>query len=294
LALALVVVGAFAGACSLFVDTGGLDTDTDDAGSNADAGGDVVVGLDAPADVNGASDGANDATNEAAVDASDAAACPSGPGPAMVPIPGGYCIDSTEVTRAQYAAFLATTPSTSGQPAECSWNTTFVPNPWDPNLANYPVADIDWCDAYAYCKWAGKRLCGKIGGGALAMNAATDPNASQWYRACSAGASLTYPYGTSYVAGACNAPTGSAQVAPVASFPNCVGGYPGLYDMAGNVEEWQDSCSGTSGASDACREQSGTYGYVSGDPQGSTRCDFLDTDTRSAHLDDVGVRCCAP
>ena len=38
------------------------------------------------------------------------ALCPGTGGPAMVKLPEGYCIDSTEVTRAQYAAWLATNP----------------------------------------------------------------------------------------------------------------------------------------------------------------------------------------
>jgi len=212
----------------------------------------------------------------------------------MVPIPGAdYCIDGTEVTRGQYAAFLAGNPSTSGQPAACAWNASFLPSPWDSSLTNYPVVYVDWCDAYAYCKWAGKRLCGAIGGGPLAQGRATDPTASQWYRACSANGALTYPYGTAYAANACNAPTGGA-IAPVASFASCVGGYAGLFDMAGNVEEWQDSCDGVTGPDDNCRNQAGTFQYLTGDPQGSTRCDFIDSDSRNSQLPDVGIRCCSP
>jgi hypothetical protein len=32
---------------------------------------------------------------------------------------------------------------------------------------NFPITNVDWCDAYAYCAGIGKRLCGKIGGGTL-------------------------------------------------------------------------------------------------------------------------------
>jgi formylglycine-generating enzyme required for sulfatase activity len=244
-----------------------------------------------------ASDGGADVVvNDVTVEAEAGPCPPSGKGPDMVLVTGAnYCIDSTEVTRGQYAAFLATNPSTSGQPAECAFNTNFTPNPWNPTPTDLPVTNVDWCDARAFCLWAGKRLCGAIGGGALAMSNSnsTDGNLSQWYRACSANGTLAYPYGGNYVAGACNAPTGDAGLAPVKSFSGCTGGYAGIYDMAGNVEEWQDSCDSNNGASDNCREQSGTYGYVSGDPAGSTRCDFLDSDQRGAQLDDVGIRCCS-
>jgi formylglycine-generating enzyme len=281
---------SIASACSLFVDTGGLDTETDAMGDviAPQEGGDVVTNADAG---DAASDVSNDVTAEA-----EAGACPSGKGPDMIAVPGGYCIDSTEVTRGQYAAFLASNPSTGGQLPECSWNSNFTPNPWDPTPADLPVADVDWCDAYAFCLWAGKRMCGAVGGGALSFsdNNSTDPTKSQWYRACSGNGATTYPYGANYTAGACNAPTGDASLAPVKSFSGCVGGYPGIYDMAGNVEEWQDSCDNNNGANDNCREQAGTYGYQAGDPAGSTRCDFLDDDLRSSQNDDVGIRCCSP
>src|SRR5262249_20215926 len=55
-------------------------------------------------------------------------ACPGGM--VSVPVPGGmtrYCIDSTEVTPAAYAAFLATNPSTMTLPASCSSKMSFVP-----------------------------------------------------------------------------------------------------------------------------------------------------------------------
>src|SRR5436190_6931316 len=93
--------------------------------------------------------------------------------------PGTYCIDRTEVTAKQYADFLATNPSTVFQPNYCTWNNTFAPQAsagtsncenlllaYDPaNHPLNPVACVDWCDAYAYCKSVGKRLCGAFGGG---------------------------------------------------------------------------------------------------------------------------------
>ncbi len=57
------------------------------------------------------------------------ALCPATTGgPAMVRLPEGYCIDSTEVTRAQYQAWLSSAPSTTGQVSHCGWNTSFTPD----------------------------------------------------------------------------------------------------------------------------------------------------------------------
>ena len=60
---------------------------------------------------------------------------------------------------------VATGPSTAGQPSFCAWNTDFTPSaawPPAPTQANHPVVWVDWCDAFAYCAGAGKRLCGPL------------------------------------------------------------------------------------------------------------------------------------
>jgi sulfatase modifying factor 1 len=189
-------------------------------------------------------------------------ACPSASGgPALVRA-GSFCIDSTEVTNQQYAAFLAAKGTdTSGQPAACKWNNSYVPSsdgliwPYLNGRANYPVGNVDWCDAFAFCQWAGKRLCGKVGGGRLASVSAAAGLTGQWFNACSSGGRLSFPYGMTLQRERCNidAPTDAAMYAePVQHRPACEGGYPGLYDMGGNLEEWVDGCDKDVGSNDSC------------------------------------------
>jgi len=84
--------------------------------------------------------------------------CPSGHGPVMVRV-GTFCIDSTEVTSEQYNDFLLAGPAAlAPQPAECSWNVSYLPGGgwvFDPSQPTLPIANVDWCDAYAFCRWAG-------------------------------------------------------------------------------------------------------------------------------------------
>jgi formylglycine-generating enzyme required for sulfatase activity len=224
----------------------------------------------------------------------------------MIPVPkptgGFYCIDQTEVTNQQYGAFLPTAPST--QIADCTWNTSFAPAtasvtctaplPYDPvNRAFYPVSCIDWCDAYAYCQAAGKRLCGAIAGGAVPVASAADANQSQWYRACSNAGARRYPYGNQYQGMYCQGVDGAAvATVPVASLALCQGGYTNLYDMSGNVREWENACSG-SNAAGTCGQRGG--GYLDADntpPATSLECTSVAPIRRDTRDKQIGFRCC--
>lgn len=207
------------------------------------------------------------------------AACPSGKGPEMVEVPkpggGTYCVDSTEVTNAHYEAFLATSPALPTIP-ECAFKTSLIPTAtWPDTDLDEPVNYLDWCDAYAFCSWAGKRLCGAIAGGPAAY-ASADSTDAQWYSACSAGGKLDYGYGTQLVSGAC-----PSTFAEVKEFPCCQAGYSGVYDMVGYLREWVDACSGTAGAADDCRVM------------GSNTCSTVQSSKRNATSTNVGFRCCA-
>jgi len=223
----------------------------------------------------------------------------------LVPIANGYSIDATEVTRAQYAAWLGTSPTTGGQQPECSWNTeadAFNPTgEWPPGTkGKHPVSFVDWCDAYAYCKAFGKRLCGKIGGGANGYNDYAIPTLSVWFKACSSGGAHNYPYGGNpggsdgFEGQKCNgADLAVGTTLPVGTCLGCTStepGYTDVYDLSGNVWEWEDSCDGMGGKQDFCRIRGGSFNSINV----VLRCGFGDSDIRAGSYDNVGFRCCAP
>ncbi len=219
-----------------------------------------------------------------------------------------YQIDATEVTQGQYGMWLATNPAL---PAKTDANCGYVAGygGYTDTGAGYTVADagysgadadhhpaatVDWCDAYAYCKGAGKRLCGAIGGGSNPVDSSNDANASQWYRACSSGGINTFPYGNTYQQTYCNtAYNGPGTTTAVGSMANCVtlaAGYVGIYDLSGNVNEWEDSCTG-SGPSAYCELRGGSMGgsdFLSG--CSSALADIM----RNSVNTFIGFRCCSP
>jgi len=235
----------------------------------------------------------------------------------MVKLPLGYCIDSTEVTQGQYQAWLNNNPSPLNQASVCSWNTSFTPTcNWTPTTtANYPVVCVDWCDAYAYCVGVGKRLCGKIGGGSNGYNDYANASLSQWYAACTSNgtySSTGYPYGNTYQASYCNGYNANkgapVAVATMLQCQSTISSYAGVYDLSGNVFEWEDSCNGATGQTDDCLLRGGGYGDGGADLEcgftldvftrsygADLECGFtLDVFTRSYGADNgIGFRCCS-
>lgn len=223
--------------------------------------------------------------------------CPPGTkGPALAPVGSSFCIDATEVTNDHYQAFLA--DIADGGPMNltglsvCANAIDYKPPSGDPcppfvpgTDKNFPVRCVDWCSAYAYCKWAGKRLCGAKGGGPASASL-PDADADQWHSACAGpGGADKYFYGDQHEGGRC---IDTTQVAPVGSTmgqqkPCSSHYYKTVTDMLGNVAEWEDACSGAD-----CL----TRGGSASDGGPGVTCATPKPVPRTKKLPEVGFRCC--
>jgi formylglycine-generating enzyme required for sulfatase activity len=193
-----------------------------------------------------------------------------------------FCVDSTEVTNAQFDAFLVATGGgkvdsgvvDGGVHPGCTTVTTF--NRLAPSGGPaQPVAQITWCAAESYCRWAGKRLCG---------GTHNVSNVGEWWAVCSGNGQRIYPYGSTYVAGACNDTSGVTE--NVGTRTGCEGGVSGVVDMTGNVAEFIQACTV---ANDSCMAAGGgpTGGFLNNCGQGGF---YAPSVTANAN---TGFRCCA-
>lgn len=138
--------------------------------------------------------------------------------PVHIVMVDAFWMDRTEVTNGMYALCVA--DGACEQPGSGSIYS-------NPANENKPVVAVRWRDAYAYCRWAGRRL----------------PTEAEWEKAARGGLeSKKYPWGDQDPVctpgafnGAYYGECGSTSAADVGLFaPNRYG----LYDMAGNVWEW--------------------------------------------------------
>ncbi|MGB0388776.1 MAG: bifunctional serine/threonine-protein kinase/formylglycine-generating enzyme family protein [Ardenticatenaceae bacterium] len=166
-----------------------------------------------------------------------------------------FWIDQTEVTNAMFGRFaqesgyqtdvqqvgsgLVYLPSSDRweEIEGTSWQQPVGPKSTIDGLGNYPVMQVSWNDANAYCEWVGRRL----------------PTEAEWEKAARGTDGHQYPWGNDPVAGnllnycdtTCLTTTGkddtvddgNQDFAPVGSYPDGASPY-GTLDMSGNVWEW--------------------------------------------------------
>lgn len=210
----------------------------------------------------------------------------------------GFCIDIREVTSEEYDVFRLYAPQKPSQEEPCTDNLS-----WGPSLGDagtMPRNLVDWCDALAFCGWAGKRLCGRIGGGDVTSAAeAADPTVDEWYHACTNAGVSVYPYGDTFDESICNTHVTSNILDPVQASPDCHGtGDPfgQIFDMSGNVGEWTSYCDpdpGRAAGDQFCYLRGGDWLTAEPLTTGSGRCDYVEKKQRlEIETATMGIRCC--
>jgi len=124
-----------------------------------------------------------------------------------------YKIDKYVVTNAQYARFVAAT----GHRPPINWKNGKIPE----NELLHPVTLVDWYDAAAYAKWAGKRL----------------PTEAEFEKAGRGTDGRNWPWGNKMEPERLNTYYNVGSASKVDAYPNGASPY-GVMGLAGNVDEW--------------------------------------------------------
>ncbi len=136
-----------------------------------------------------------------------------------------FWIDQFEVTNGRYVEFVKSAghrvPQNPTNPTRNLWQGDSITE----SLAERPVINVDWFDADAYCKWAGKRL----------------PTEAEWEKAAKGTSDRRFPWGnvepTTKHLNYNQRWIGEKTLMPVGSYEAGKSPY-GVYDVVGNVWEW--------------------------------------------------------
>ena len=205
----------------------------------------------------------------------------------------GFWIDKYEVSAGQFTEFLNTVNNVKGYYLDNKFGTLFYDGRFHPRqgLENYPVNNVTWIAADAYCRWQEKRL----------------PTEAEWEKAARGTSAQTYPWGNStpsdtrarYFKTWTDEQKHKVMV-PVQALPEGQSPY-GLHNMAGNVKEWVDDWYDR----EYYKEQSeyanprgpigGEFKVVRGgswrDLKGFIYSSFRNNGNPKSRMDDYGFRC---
>jgi formylglycine-generating enzyme required for sulfatase activity len=130
-----------------------------------------------------------------------------------------FSIAETEVTNSQYAEFVRET----GHAAPAGWKESEFPA----GTENFPVTNVSWQDASAFCKWLEKKINLPV----------RLPTEAEWELAARGGGGNKYPWGNEWKKEAAGSKESGGKISAVKSFPLNRSPF-GAFDMAGNVWEW--------------------------------------------------------
>jgi formylglycine-generating enzyme required for sulfatase activity len=144
-----------------------------------------------------------------------------------VTVSKGYWIDKTEVSNADFAAFVGA----GGYTNEALWSddgwvwlatkdAARLPIHCNGDVAEQPRMCVTWYEAEAYARWRGGRL----------------PTEAEWEYAARGPESTVYPYGDTFDGDKANV-LNSVSPKPVGSYP-AGASWVGALDMSGNAMEW--------------------------------------------------------
>ncbi len=130
-----------------------------------------------------------------------------------------FAIAETEVTNAQYAEFIKET----NRAEPLGWKDGKFPD----GQENYPVTNVSWRDADAFCKWLAKKFGVEV----------RLPTEAEWELAATGRDGKKYPWGDEWNKDAANSRESGGRITAVKSFA-LNRSLSGAFDMVGNVWEW--------------------------------------------------------
>ena len=138
----------------------------------------------------------------------------------------GFYMDIYETTNGRYLEFVTETGHRVPQHPTDSTRGLWQGNMMPASVTNLPVINVDWFDAEAYCRWAGKRL----------------PTEAEWEKAAKGDNDWRFAWGdieptTEHANFNQIGWRGESTLAQVGGYEKGKSPY-GVYDVAGNVWEW--------------------------------------------------------